>query len=353
MAMKKFPEVSVDLDAPAQERWARPPQNIARMVHDLTDSVLELCRELLPEHLQPLLSKKIAFANLLADPACRLFMAPLHSECVGLSRATGIPASLLAVANCAYDFAQVVSSQHPSACSAAVLRDHHGRPVLLRYMDWSMPEDIADYTLVTHFISGGETAYRSLGFAGFLGVVTAMGPAWAVALNQAPAARVPKSLFGHPACYAMRMACDQSATFRELQTNIVGVNAFTPFLSLLCGTEPEEVSRIEKPLQGKSTLARAGKLKILGLANHYLHRDHRKWNMRTRWKEEEETYIFDTHERHAEVRCLAGEHNGFKKWPGLRNFMVDPMLNDSTVHLALMRPTTDTMRFRVFNNQPS
>jgi len=344
--MKSSPQIEVDLDAPANERWIRPGKKIAGRVHALTSSVLALCCECLPSFLQPLLCRKAAFASLLADPVIRIFLGPLFQECRGLGKATGIPAQLLAVSNCAYDICQLMF--YPTACSTGVFHDSDGRPVMVRFMDWCFPEDIARYTIVVHYHSGGELAYSSLGFAGFLGVVTAVGPAWAVALNQAPSAHVKKSFTGHPACYAMRMACDESGTFSELRGNILAAKPFTPFMSLLCGTEHGEVARIEKPDQGTATCVRPTKRSPhLALANHYVHRNHRSLNSETEWEDEGgQEWFSDTHERFCEVHRLAQEAEGFTRFPGLGRFEEDPVRNDCTVHLALMRPATGTLKFK-------
>ena len=346
--MKPIPEIEIDLDAPDHERWIRPGRKIAKHVHGLTESVLALCSDYLPPLLKPLLHKKAAFASLLGDPIVRVFLGPLFDECKGLSKATGIPAQLLAVSNCAYDVSQFLPDFYPTACSSAVFNDSARRPVMLRYMDWSIPENIGRYSTVAHFHSGGELAYSSLGFAGFLGVVTAVGPAWAVALNQAPSAHVKKSLSGHPACYAMRMACDKSGTFNELRENILEAKPFTPFLSLICGTEQGEVARIEKPSQGIATCTFTTKRSPhLALANHYIHKDHRALNTETEWEDEDgQAWMSDTHERFCEVHRLAQEAEGFTRFPGLGRFEEDPVLNEHTVHLALMRPATGTLKFK-------
>jgi hypothetical protein len=346
---KHIPEIHVDLDAPASERWIGPGRKIAARIHALTDSVLETCGEYLPAPLQPLLTKKASFASLLAQPICQALLGPLMDECRGLSKATGIPAPLLAISNCAYDFCQLLPGFYPTACSAAVFHDASDRPVMLRYMDWAIPEDIAKYTVLVHFESGGHPAYSALGFAGFLGVVTAVGPAWAVALNQAPSARVRKSLFGSPACYSMRLACDESGTFREMRANILSSRTFTPFLSLLCGTEQGEATRIEKPFHGSATSTRPSAKTPAALSNHYLHRDHRKLNSETEWTDEDgEEWMSDTEERFSEVHRLGSEAEGGARLPGLRRFEEEPVFNDSTVHLALMRPATGTLKFKNF-----
>ena len=351
--MKSIPDIAVDLHAPTHERWIRPGKKIAGRVHALTESVLDLCSDFLPSFLQPLLYKKAAFASILANPVIRVFLGPLFEECKGLSKATGIPAQLLAVSNCAYDVSQFMPGFYPTACSAAVFHDSADRPVMLRFMDWLIPKDIARYTTVVHFHSGGELAYSSLGFAGFLGVVTAVGPAWAVALNQAPSDHVKKSLFGHPACYAMRMACDGSGTFNELRENILSAKPFTPFLSLICGTERGEMARIEKPDQGTATCVRPTKRNpTLALSNHYIHRNHRSLNTPTEWTDENgQEWMSDTNERFCEVHRLAQEANGFTRFPGLGKFEEDPVCNDHTVHLAVMRPATVTMKFKNYGTR--
>lgn len=346
--MKAIPGIEIDLDAPANERWIRPGKKIAKQVHGLTESVLALCSDSLPSYLQPLLYKKTAFASFIADPVIRVFLGPLFEECKGLAKATGIPAQLLAVSNCAYDLSQFMTGYYPTACSTGVFHDADGRPVMLRYMDWFIPEDIARFSTVVHFHSGGELAYSSLGFAGFLGVVTAVGPAWAVALNQAPAAHVKKSLFGHPACYSMRVACDESKTFSELRKNVLAAQPFTPFLSLICGTEAGEVARIEKPSHGIATCTRPTKRsRNLALSNHYVHKDHRALNTETEWTDDDgQEWMSDTNERFCEVHRMAQESEGFTRFPGLGRFEEEPVCNDHTVHLALMRPATGTLKFK-------
>ena len=348
MKTKVIPEIDVDLDAPAGERWIPPGKKIAERVQTLTQSVLDLCSQYLPSFMKPLLCRKAAFASLLADPLIRIFLGPLFDECKGLSKATGIPAQLLAVSNCAYDVSQLLPGFYPTACSTGVFHDAADRPVMVRFMDWSVPENIARFTTVVRFHSGDDLAYSSLGFAGFLGVVTAVGPAWAVALNQAPSARVRKSIFGHPACYAMRMACDRSGTFTELRKNILAARPFSPFLSLLCGAERGEVVRIEKPNQGRASCVRPTRRSPqLVLSNHYVHRNHRSFNGDTEWVDEDgQQWISDTHERLCHVRRLAREAEGCQRLPGLWRFEEDPVRNNCTVHLALMRPATGTLKFR-------
>ena len=49
----------------------------------------------------------------------------------------------------------------------------------------------------------------------------------------------------------MRMACDESGTISELLDNILAATPFTPFLSLICGTECGGMARIEKSIKAR------------------------------------------------------------------------------------------------------
>ena len=137
-------------------------------------------------------------------------------------------------------------------------------------------------------------------------------------------------------------------TFSELRQNILAAKPFTPFLSVLCGTERGEVVRIEKPDRCSASCVRPTRRSPhLVLSNHYTHPNHRPLNGETSWMDEAgHEWINDTHERFCQVHRLAWESEGCPRLPGLRRFEEDPVRSDSTVHLALMRPATGTLKFR-------
>lgn len=334
----KVPAITVDLNEPARQRWIRPGRKIARLVNQLTDSLLATLREGLPRYLQPLLTKKNALTSWLGYLPARVLCSQLLEEAEGLSRATGVSAPLLALANCAYDAAQLADDSEPSACSAAVYQGKCGYPVMIRYMDWAFPEDIGRYTVQVDYVRDGVPVYSSLGFAGFLGVITAMAPGWALAFNQAPAANVKMTILGSPATYASRQACDRSETFSEIACEISSANAFTPFLSLICGTNPGEMLRIERPEKGRATKAKPTKGCALALSNHYLHRAHRKFNSGA-------DNNGDTDERLAEVEQIAHSLQRSVKLPTFTRLKTPPVYNSATVHTAVMCPGAETFKF--------
>jgi len=353
----EVPIIDVDLDAPAAERWVEPCRKIARMVGELTDEVLELAKESLPQNLQFLLHNRGKRAAGFLSVPVRTRLGSLYQECRGVARATGVPAELIALSNCIYDFTQLVRPDGPTACSCAAFGDRAGQPVILRFMDWFLPENIGNYSVITRFYRDGEMAYASVGFAGFLGVVTAAGPNWAVALNQAPCSwqQISKLalLRGLPACYAMRVACDYSDSFEEMKENILGSVPMTPFLSLLCGSGPGEVARIEKVNTVTATCTKLSKKQpLMALSNHYIHRAHRQLNSVTEWEDEDgQAWMNDTHERMESVFEMAADAGGCAKLPAFGTFRRDPACNDGTVHLALMRPATAELRLKNFRHR--
>jgi hypothetical protein len=347
------PVIDVDLDAPLHERWQEPCRKISAMVGELTDEVLEIARESLPSVFQPLLKSRAKLASMLMSLPTSARLGSLYQESKGVARASGVPAELLALSNCIYDYTQMARQDSPTACSCAVFADGVQQPVLLRFMDWAFPENIGNYTVITRFYRDAELAYASVGFAGFLGVVTAGGPNWAVALNQAPSSWGQVAKWGLlrdlPACYAMRLACDNAYSFEELEENILESAPMTPFLSLLCGTEPGEVSRIEKVNSVAASRTRPSKKQpLLALSNHYIHRDHRHLNGATEWEDSLGEWMSDTHERMESVYEMASDACGCSKLPALGKFRRSPACNLATVHLALLRPATAELRLKNF-----
>lgn len=348
------PIIDVDLDAPADERWEEPCRKISGMVGELTDEVIEMAEGYLPPALQFLLNKQGKLAAKFLSLPVGTRLGSLYQESRGVARATGVPAELIALSNCLYDIMQVVPTGGPTACSCAAFADSADQPVMLRFMDWALPENIGKYTVITRFHRDGEMAYASVGFAGFLGVVTAGGPNWAVALDQAPCSFGQISKWGLlrdlPACYAMRLACDEADSFEALEENILECAPMTPFLSLLCGSEPGEVARIEKVNAVTASCTKPTKKQpLLALANHYLHRDHRHLNGETEWEDDDgQEWMSDTYERMESVYEMAADACGCGKLPALGKFRQEPACNDNTVHLALMRPATAELHLKNF-----
>jgi hypothetical protein len=337
--------INVDLDLPARQRWLEPGREIAHLAQGLASSALEIAEDLLPPFFQPLL--KNTKSTRTPNPLCLLISKEMTEEAIGLSEATGIPVTQLVLSNCTYDFTQL--------CSAAVYQDPQGRPVMIRNMDWDLPEDIAKYTVQVDYVRSGIPAYSSLGFAGFLGVVTALSPAWALAMNQAPSDHlralhpIKKAgvLSATPTTYAMRQICDRATSFSDLNRGLMKVKSMTPFLALTCGMMPGEGARIERPDCGRATRTNMEEADPLTLTNHYLHAQHQDLNGSHEWVDDEgHVWASDSsRSRLCKMGELAQEFSKKASLPPLSKLRTKPIFWEATVHTAVMRPATGDFRY--------
>lgn len=271
----------------------------------------------------------------------------MSEEAIGLSEATGVPVSHLVLANCIYDFTQL--------CSAAVYHDPKKRPVMIRYMDWDLPQDIAKYTLQIDYVRSGVPVYSSLGFAGFLGVVTAFSPKWALAMNQAPSEHLRSShplkkvklLSATPTTYAIRQLCDRATSFSQLKDGLRNVRTMTPFLALLCGSKSDQAVRIERPSRKEASISMTRGKSTLALTNHYLNKKYRHLNDEGEWENEDgEIWSSDfSKERLCKVVDLADCFSKSADLPPMGKLKRKPVFWDLTVHTAVMRPATGEFRF--------
>jgi len=340
-----IPLITVDLDLPARERWIEPGREIAPLVQGLAESALEVAGNILPPFFRPLL--KSNRSTLIPNPLCRLISKEMTEEAIGLSQATGVPVSQLVLSNCTYDFTQL--------CSAAVYQDPRQRPVMIRYMDWDLPEDIAKYTIQVDYVRSGVPAYSSLGFAGFLGVVTAFSPKWALAMNQAPSEHLRAAhplkkaslLSATPTTYAMRQLCDRARSYSQLREGLKKVQSMTPFLALLCGSKSGQAARIERPRRQMASIKMMRRGEVLSLTNHYLSKNHLHLNDEGEWANEDgEIWSSDFSKgRLCKVEELAAKFSSSLPLPSMAKLKRKPVFWDLTVHTSIMRPASNECIF--------
>lgn len=338
-------KITVDLDLPASQRWIEPGLEIAPLVQGLADSALQVAGQILLPFFRPLLKNN--GLSLIPNPLCRVISKEMTEEAIGLSEATGVPVSHLVLSNCIYDFTQL--------CSAAVYHDPKKRPVMIRYMDWDLPENIAKYTVQVDYVRDGVPAYSSLGLAGFLGVVTAFSPKWALAMNQAPSEHLRTShpikkaslLTATPTTYAMRQLCDNATSFSHLRDGLRMVKTMTPFLALLCGSKAGQAVRVERPSRDAASISTMRSGSPLSLTNHYINQKHRHLNDEGEWENEEgEIWSSDfSKERICKVEELAERFSNSTDLPAMAKLKRKPVFCDLTVHTAVMRPATGVCRF--------
>jgi len=289
----KRPVYDIDLDADPYDRWqevgrrnkaklGRFLRDIEAMAHELVDTVLPAAPSWMPDFVKsttaalvrPLTTGAARVGGKLASSIARSFGEDYQAEIRGLAAASGLPESKLFLANLTYDLTVGREGLYGACSSFSVTVEE--MPMLVRNMDWSMPESTGRYTVMTR-LHKGSNSYINVAPLGCVGVLSAMrAGAWAVTLNQAPPTGRPQP-FQWPAMHRLRAACDKSLTFPSLVRNIMEYQTMTSFFAHAVGTKPSEQVVIESAAD--SFLKRkAAPGKPLIQTNHFIHANHRHHN---------------------------------------------------------------------------
>lgn len=287
------PVFDIDLDADPYDRWqevgrrnkaklGRFLRDIEALAHELVNTVLPAAPSWVPDFVKsttanlvrPLTSGVARVTGKLASTIARSFGEDYQAEIRGLAAASGLPESKLFLANLTYDLT-VGREGLSGACSSFSVTVENA-PILVRNMDWSMPESTGRYTVMTR-LHRGRHSYINIAPLGCVGVLSAMrAGAWAVTLNQAPAAGRPQAL-QWPAMHRLRAACDTSITFPSLVRSIMEYQTMTSFFAHAVGTKPTEQVVIESTANS-FLKRRAVPGKPLIQTNHFVRATHRHHN---------------------------------------------------------------------------
>lgn len=173
----------IDLDLPPSERWvelARAKKDEVMKIHDVIKSVLD--RLLGPRMLKLVDS---AMPRLLKS-----LPSPFREEMVSLSNHSGLPLGEVVLYNVFYEFFTV--------CTSVVAEDTHGGIYHARNLDfglflgwdvrnntWAMTEALRPTVVNLDFQRLNRTVFKAAGFAGYVGVLTAVKPgAFSLTVNE-------------------------------------------------------------------------------------------------------------------------------------------------------------------------
>lgn len=164
------------------------------------------------------------------------------TEIKGLASAANVSYPHLLLANLMYDLSGASFLLGCSSYSTVI----DGNPVLVRNLDWAMPESIGKYNLLIRF-NKGNRSYLSFGIPGLVGVLSAMSPGkWATTLNMAASDDSNYNPWsGIPTLMHLRSVCDQFGGFHQFKNRIMQYQTITPFYLHLIGSKPEQRMIIE------------------------------------------------------------------------------------------------------------
>jgi len=287
------PVFDIDLDAAPYDRWrevgrrskaklGRFMRDIEAMTHDAINQFVDASTVWVPDVLKPL-SKSVLTPLLSGAPRvtgklgswiARSFGEEYADEIRGLAHASALPESKIFLANLSYDVSVEIERRYRACSSFSVTVE--GAPLLVRNMDWALPESTGRFTVMTRFHKGNSN-YVNIAPLGCVGVLSAMrSGAWAVTLNQASPTgplRIPQ----WPVMQRIRKACDVSMSYPTLLRHLSDMQTMTPFFTHVVGTKPEQQVVIEGT--SESFLKRKAQPgKPLIQTNHFVHTAHRHHN---------------------------------------------------------------------------
>ncbi|CAG0886982.1 unnamed protein product [Darwinula stevensoni] len=160
----------VDLDSDPRDRWSQlvklKKQELQTLVGDVKEILGGMLLALLDDEL-PLLAHTLP--------------SPYREEIIGIADATGIPLGEVTLYNIFYEVF--------TFCTSIIAKDISGTIIHGRNLDfglflgwdkqnntWRVTEHLRPLVVETTFIKGGQVLYKSTGFVGHIGILTAVKP---------------------------------------------------------------------------------------------------------------------------------------------------------------------------------
>jgi hypothetical protein len=278
MKLYSGPVYDIDLNMPADERWATFASVEAPAIHALLDDVEEEIDTALLPHMNSLtrsFMKGIATGGgWFLRQVVNQFGEDYTQELACIARHADVPVGKLMLGNLIYDFTSL-SEMYGCGCSSASF-EIDGSPVLVRNMDWVVPRTTGQYTRLINFHKGSHS-YTSVGVAGMVGVISAMSEHWAVVVNQAPIVNkisdwlswlsTPTLLFKWPVLQRIRAVCDRIPAYDKLILGLRSHYTTVPFFAHVVGRQTKEHTVVTNT--GDSSFLRTKKHSLVQ-TNHYV-----------------------------------------------------------------------------------
>jgi hypothetical protein len=219
------PVLNVDLDAPAERRFAEMPRDALAAGGRLLTAVSES----IPKN-----------ARVLAQAVRLRTLNRFHSEILSLSQQINADWRDVMLANISYDL--LIAS---FGCSTIALPTPNG-PVVARNMDW-WPEDIlAQASYLVRHLRKGALQFINAGWPGATGVVTGMSArGFAIVLN-AVTGPEGHSRLGYPVLLHLRRVLEDAADFDAARKQLCEQRLTVSALLTLVGTENHQRVVIER-----------------------------------------------------------------------------------------------------------
>lgn len=220
--------LTINLDLPPRQRWdfaAKYSQEINEIIAcywiDLEDYV-----ELIEAYLEEYKS---------------LFVPQAYwEEIEGLAQHCAYTSDQILIANLYYDIVK-----YAFACTDFAVQEDNSIWHARNLDWWTENKVLQKYTKVFNFTRAGTTVFQSVGWVGFVGVLSGMRPqAFSVTLNAIVSEQAPG--IGQPVAFLLREVLEEVSTFEEAQAKLETTPLIADCLLLLAGVQVQEMVVIER-----------------------------------------------------------------------------------------------------------
>jgi hypothetical protein len=230
----------------------RPARKLMRFLDDVL-------RERGLQHIRPLL---------IQAGKAMLPRFPEHQrrEMVAMSQAGGVDKDLLTALNTIDDLERI------GGCSSIVVlgkQSATGGPLMARNLDYNAPDYVSRYSLVTVYQGEGRLGFASVGFPGFVGVMSGINAAGLALVTHEISASADGSpafsMDGVPMTLSFRRVMEQCRTVAEAETLMRSVKRTTYLSIVVCDREDAAVLE----LTPRSVVVRRPENGLLICTNHF------------------------------------------------------------------------------------
>lgn len=172
----KVPWFTINLDLPPEERWKEVAMNRKNEIRNLLEKFKDFIKDW-----GSFASKVIAFVDNDLGGLDDTLPAPFAGEIRGISKYSGLNLGEVVLFNIFYEFFTV--------CTSIVAEDPKGNFVHARNLDfglfigwdvknktWAVTEALRPLVVNLDFQRGSKTVFKSVNFAGYIGILTALKP---------------------------------------------------------------------------------------------------------------------------------------------------------------------------------
>ncbi len=277
--MKDIPALAIDLELEPEERWGGMPADFKKAAARLVKQQVDTC------------PKSDVLGSMLRA-VTRTVKNPYREDMKMIARYASLKFEHVLLANFAYELAM---AYHASIDYLEELQDEYPRVteffskwlgveigctsgmtwrkgigmVHLRALDWPM-KNLGKNNLVSYMLEAPAGDFYSIGFPGFVGVLTGMAPGrFSASINYAVPVKLP-SLTQWPPSHLLRHVFEQCESYDEAVATLLATPTGTPALISIAGTKKNEAAIIECKGGGDNIFHPMTRSKPIAIANDYL-----------------------------------------------------------------------------------